>query len=41
MYSDKKSTNEWFVTPFMQSVSEIPAWVIFCNAAGQINGDEM
>ncbi len=41
MYRENKNTSRWFTTPFMQSVFEIPAWVIFCNAAGKISEEEL
>lgn len=32
--------NDSFSTPFMESVYQIPAWVIFCNAEGKILDDD-
>lgn len=41
MYSENKNMNRWFITPFMQSMFEIPAWVVFCNAAGKLSEEEL
>ena len=37
MYIDSKNTNTLFKTPFIKSAYDIPAWVIFYNAAGKLS----